>query len=106
MNKSAILTKKEIKQSIKEIVCLNPQFNIKKVKLFGSYADNTANEESDINLAICEPQNIDVLSLYAFEDELSKKTNKKIHAIRIDDAKEQNKDLFEIINHKGVVVYA
>lgn len=105
MNKSAILTKKEIKQSIKEVICLNPQFNIKKVKLFGSYADNTANEESDINLAICEPQNIDVLSLYAFEDELSKKTNKKIHAIRIDDAKEENKELYEKIVNERVEIY-
>ena len=35
-----------MKKTIKEIVVSNPQLNIKKVKLFGSYANDTADEKS------------------------------------------------------------
>lgn len=101
-----ILTKREIKKTIKEIVVSNPQLNIKKIKLFGSYANDTTDEESDINLAICEPKNIDVLSLYAFEDIVKEKTKKEVHAIRIEDAKEENKKLYEKIVNEGVEIYA
>lgn len=102
----SILTKREIKKTIKEIVVSNPQLNIKKVKLFGSYANDTADEKSDINLAICEPKNIDVLSIYAFEDIVKEKTKKEVHAIRIEDAKEENKELYEKIVNEGVEIYA
>ena len=39
----------EIKDSIKDIVIKYP---IKKISLFGSYANNTANNDSDIDLLV------------------------------------------------------
>lgn len=92
--------------SIKEIenIC-NPifkKFKITYVYLFGSYAKNKAKENSDIDLLVSgEAKGFDFINL---QNELSEALHKKIDLLRIDDIKNNDKFLNEILA-TGVKIY-
>ena len=47
-----------------------PQYHIKSVKLFGSYATGKATENSDIDLLVEYEQEPSIMSFYAFKDHI------------------------------------
>ena len=64
-----MLTIDEIKKTVAEIA---PKYNLKKVTLFGSRANGTAKESSDVDLLVEFPEGSSLLDLiglkYEFED--------------------------------------
>lgn len=69
----------EIRNSIKDIACKYP---IKKISLFGSYADNTATDSSDIDLLIeFLSSNVSLFTLYNIKNEIEEKLQKKVDLI-------------------------
>lgn len=69
----------EIKDSIKDIVVKYP---IKKISLFGSFANNTANKDSDIDLLVeFTSTNVSLFILYNIKSEIEDKINKKVDLI-------------------------
>jgi hypothetical protein len=74
-----MLTVHEIKESVNDIIAKYP---IKKISLFGSYADGTANENSDIDLLIeFLSSNVSLFMLYNIKDEIEVKLQKKVDLI-------------------------
>lgn len=52
---------REIKEELKELIkILNSEYNIEAIVLFGSYARNTQNKESDIDIAIKSDEEINI----------------------------------------------
>jgi len=74
-----MLTINEIKASIRDIITKYP---IKKISLFGSYADGNATEESDIDLLVefLSP-NVSLFLLYSIKDEIESKLNREVDLI-------------------------
>ncbi|HHU31123.1 MAG: nucleotidyltransferase family protein [Zhaonellaceae bacterium] len=69
----------KIRSSIENIACKYP---IKKISLFGSYADNTATDSSDIDLLIeFFPSNVSLFTLYNIKCEIEEKLQKKVDLI-------------------------
>lgn len=65
------------------------KYPIKKISLFGSYADGTANHHSDIDLLVeFLPSNISLITLSSIKCEIEDRLNKKIDLIHypIDDS--------------------
>jgi len=76
-----MLTINEIKNSISDIITKYP---IKKMSLFGSYADGSASEESDIDILV-EFLSADV-SLFMLSDiknEIESRLNKEVDLIHV-----------------------
>lgn len=52
---------KEIEEKLKELIkILNSEYNLEAIVLFGSYARNTQNKESDIDIAIKSDEEINI----------------------------------------------
>ncbi len=74
-----MLTIDDIKASLEGII---PKYPIKKISLFGSYADGNASEQSDIDLLIefLSP-NVSLFVLCSIKDEIESKLNKQVDLI-------------------------
>jgi len=79
--------KKELKNFFK---------NAEAIYLFGSFADNTFNENSDIDIAVLYKNKIDRIKLFNMQSELSLKFNRDVDLVDLQDVN----DVFayEIIN--------
>jgi len=74
-----MLTINEIKDTINDIV---KKYPIKKISLFGSYADDTANADSDIDLLVeFLTSNISLFTLYNIKSEIQDKLHKKVDLV-------------------------
>ena len=62
-----MLTIEEIKKTVAEIA---PQYNLKKVTLFGSRANGTATENSDIDLLVDFPEGSSLITLISLKYDL------------------------------------
>ena len=62
-----MLTIDEIKKTVAEIA---PQYNLKKVSLFGSRANGTATENSDVDLLVEFPKGSSLLDLIGLKYDL------------------------------------
>jgi predicted nucleotidyltransferase len=69
----------DIRDSIKDIVVKYP---VKKISLFGSYANNTANSDSDIDLLVefLHP-NISLFTLYNLKSDIEERLQKRVDLI-------------------------
>ena len=74
-----MLTITDIKSSVKKIA---PLYNIKRVSLFGSYADGTQTEDSDIDLLVefAEPA-VSIFKLAGIKIKLQDLTGKSVDVI-------------------------
>jgi predicted nucleotidyltransferase len=69
----------KIRNSVRDIAAKYP---IKKISLFGSYADNTATDNSDIDLLIeFLSSNVSLFTLYNIKSEIKEKLQKKVDLI-------------------------
>lgn len=74
-----MLTVKNIKESVEDIIVKYP---IKKISLFGSYAEGNANEHSDIDLIVeFLSENVSLIMLYNIKEEIENKLHKQVDLI-------------------------
>ena len=73
-----MLTIEEIKKTIAEIA---PQYNLKKVTLFGSRANGTAKENSDVDLLVEFPQGSSLFDLIGLKLKLEEIWNLEVDVI-------------------------
>ena len=74
-----MLTVSNIRESVEDIVVKYP---IKKISLFGSYADGNANEDSDIDLLVeFLSANVSLFMLYNIKEEIENKLHKEVDLI-------------------------
>lgn len=74
-----MMTINEIRDSIKDIVVKYP---IKKLSIFGSYVNETADNDSDIDLLVeFKSSNISLFTLYNIKSEIEEKLQKKVDLI-------------------------
>lgn len=96
---SGILTQNEIIEICEPIF---KKYKISYSYLFGSYANNEAKENSDIDLLVSnEPKGFDFIDL---QNDLNKALHKNIDLVRIDDTKNNEIFLNEILM-KGIKIY-
>ncbi|MFY9309423.1 MAG: nucleotidyltransferase family protein [Bacteroidia bacterium] len=68
--------------SIKELILsVLKNYPIKKAAIFGSFARNEANDESDIDLLIEPSKSITIFDVLRLERDLSKVTSRKIDVV-------------------------
>jgi uncharacterized protein with HEPN domain len=74
-----MLTVSNIRESVEDIIVKYP---IKKILLFGSYADGNANEDSDIDLLMeFLSTNVSLFMLYNIKEEIENKLHKEVDLI-------------------------
>ena len=74
-----MLTVSTIRESVQDIIVKYP---IKKISLFGSYADGNSNEDSDIDLLVeFLSSNVSLVMLYNIKEEIENKLHKKVDLI-------------------------
>ena len=95
-----MLTIREIKNAVEKIA---PEYPVKKVHLFGSYADGLATSESDIDVMVeFSEWPVSLWSYCGFQQALSDFLNIKVDMIRYP----LSKDIFEdVIIQKVVHLY-
>ena len=68
-----------IKEAVSDAVIKYP---IKKISLFGSYAEGTAGEDSDVDLLIeFFSPNVSLFMIYSIKDDIASKLNKHVDII-------------------------
>jgi uncharacterized protein len=72
--------------------------------LFGSYAKNTANSMSDIDLVIDSRGRLKGLKFFGLLDKLTNSLGKNIDLIEMCEI-EENSSIFNVITEEGVIVY-
>jgi len=74
-----MLTVTNIRESVDDIIVKYP---IKKISLFGSYANGNANEDSDIDLLVeFLTADVSLFMLYDIKEEIENKLNKEVDLI-------------------------
>lgn len=64
-----MLTINEIRNVVNDVI---PKYPVKKVSLFGSFAEGTADEESDIDILVeFFTTNVSLLTIYSMKDDIS-----------------------------------
>ncbi|MDR0979976.1 MAG: nucleotidyltransferase domain-containing protein [Candidatus Nomurabacteria bacterium] len=71
-------TKSEIQQAVAAVA---PKYPVKSVRLFGSYADGTATEESDVDLLVELDDSASLGDLMAFQGEMKDLLKKPIDVV-------------------------
>lgn len=96
-----IYTIEEIKEVLKQILENMPVYN---VVLFGSYAKNTADKNSDLDLVIDTKETLMGFKLYSLITKIEEAFNKQVDAFEKTEIIENSK-IDEEIKRTGVVVY-
>ena len=93
-----MLTVDNIRESIGDLV---EKYAVKKISVFGSYADGSATEDSDIDLLVeFLTTNISLFKLYEMQEEISRRLNREVDLIH---APIQENSVIEI--NKVVSIY-
>mgnify|MGYP002858791015 CR=1 FL=1 len=96
-----IYTIEEIKEILKNILQNMPVYS---VTLFGSYAKNTANKNSDLDLVIDTKETLMGFKLYSLITKIEETFNKQVDAFEKSEII-QNSKIDKEIQRTGVVVY-
>ena len=96
-----VYTLNEIKKKIGKILS---NFPVEKAILFGSYANGSANNRSDIDLVVKFPEEFNVLDFLEVLELLTIKTKKDIDLIEERDIIRGGKIYNEVTN-TGVIIY-
>ena len=94
-----ILRFEYIKKCITEVL---KKYNVEFCYLFGSYAKNKANDESDIDLLICTSET--GLAFFGIIEELRERLHKKIDLLNVDQLN-GNQELLREILKDGIKIY-
>lgn len=96
-----IYTIEEIKNILKDIL---KNFSVKKAILFGSYAKNTSNSKSDIDLVIDSEGKLLNIYFYGLLEDLVQKLQKNVDLFEISEIQKDSK-IYNDIQNEGVIVY-
>lgn len=96
-----IYTIEEIKEILRKILKNMPVY---RVTLFGSYAKNTANKNSDLDLVIDTKEALMGFKLYSLITKIEETFNKQVDAFEKSEIIENSK-IDKEIQKTGVVVY-
>ena len=96
-----IYTIEEIKEILKKVLVNMPVYN---VILFGSYAKNTANKNSDLDFVIDTKEKLMGFKLYSLITKIEEAFDKEVDAFEKTEILENSK-IDEEIKRTGVVVY-
>lgn len=99
-----ILTVEQIKKQITIFLNNDNYYPIKKIILFGSYANGTAEVNSDIDLLICNSPNFGGMKNFALISELKDLFFKEIEVF-IDRNIDKNSSFYHNIQKEGVTIY-
>ena len=80
---------------------LHKEYNIQKIILFGSYAQGTNTQKSDIDIAIEMPE-ASYSILFQIKEDLERKLRKNVDIVRL--RKRMNRFLLSHIQNEGIVV--
>ncbi len=78
---------------------LHKKYNIQKIILFGSYAQGTNTEKSDI---VIEMPEASFTILFQIKDDLERKLHKNVDIVRL--RKKMNRFLLSHIQNEGIIV--
>ena len=95
-----IMTIKEIIYIVKPIA---DKYNIQEVYLFGSYARDDADENSDIDLLVYGGKDFKLTMIFAFAEELRKQFNKDVDVFEIHEVNQES-DFYKNILKERVLV--
>ncbi len=74
-----MLTNEDIRASVIDLV---EKYDIKKLSVFGSYADGTATENSDVDILVeFLSKNVSLFTLYELQEEISSRLNTNVDLI-------------------------
>jgi predicted nucleotidyltransferase len=77
--------------------------NLEAVIVFGSYANNSADKDSDIDIAFLSKDKISNIQRWQLQEELASKLNKNVDLVNLDIAN----DVFKFqVASQGVVIFA
>lgn len=96
-----IYSLEELKSILKEVLI---NFDVKKAILFGSYAKNTPNSNSDIDLVIDSEGKLLNIYFYGLLENLVQKFQKNIDLFEISEI-QKNSRIYNDIQKEGIVVY-
>ena len=82
---------------------LADRYKIKEVYLFGSYARNEADSESDIDLLVCGGEGFKLTRVFAFAEDLREIIGKKIDVFEIHEVN-QDSDFYRNIMKDRILV--
>lgn len=82
---------------------LADRYKIKEVYLFGSYARNEADSESDIDLLVCGGEGFKLTRVFAFAEDLREIIDKKIDVFEIHEVN-QDSDFYRNIMKDRILV--
>jgi len=86
-----VYTIKDIKEAVE---CFAPNYKVKQVQLFGSYADGLATEKSDIDMLVeFGERPITLWDFCGFQQALSDYLNTKVDIVKLPLSKEATEDL-------------
>lgn len=75
------------------------KYGIKEVSIFGSYAKEKADKNSDIDFLIIPPDNFNLLDMFALENELKISLNKEVDLVS---KNPYTRDLNKEISNDGI----
>lgn len=101
MSNQSELTVNEIKSGVSSLVM--KYHGIKSVLLIGSYAHNTANEDSDIDLVIKLENEFDTKSYIGFLDDIEQLFNREVDLLTTEGVSQSV--LKDELLHGGVYLY-
>ena len=96
-----IYTIEELKNILKDIF---KNFAVKKAILFGSYAENTPTEKSDIDLVIDSEGKLLNIYFYGLLEDLVQKLQKNVDLFEITEIQKDSK-IYKDIENEGVIIY-
>lgn len=98
-NEEQVLSFLTIKEKVKQAVS---NYNIERVYLYGSYANGSANKESDIDLYMVS--DIDGIDFFGVVEDLRNNLNNKVDLLSNKTVKE-NSEISKSIERTGILIY-
>ncbi|MBQ7802526.1 nucleotidyltransferase domain-containing protein [Candidatus Saccharibacteria bacterium] len=94
-----MLTIEEIKRAVTKV---GKKYGIKSAYLFGSYAKNTANENSDVDLLIDAGEIRDLIELSGFQLDMAEELGTSVDILTTNGIKPR---FFDLIRNDRILVY-
>lgn len=90
----------DLKQIIRRVI---KKYNVKEAILFGSYARNQANDNSDIDLIIIGDKTFDSTDIFSIAEELYEVSGKRVDVFEINEIT-KGTPLYEAVLKEGIVL--
>lgn len=93
-----------IEEIIKKVSTILSDFSIKRAILFGSYAKNTQDSNSDIDIVVDSGGKLLNIGFYGLLEELVEVLEKKVDLIEISEIR-KGSQIYKDIQEEGIIIY-